>query len=86
MNDQQKFLPFYFVAQSLFYILIFRKNQIGTIEIQNLNLQKIIFSKLNPLAEMVPAIAAKFADIMKETEIMFCHGILDQVMPSLFLL
>ena len=80
MNDQQKFLPFYFVAQALFYIIIFRQDKIGTAELQSLNLQAIVFSKLNPLAEMVPAIAAKFADIMKETEILFCHGVLEQVL------
>ena len=80
INDQQKFLPFYFVAQAVFYIIIFRQDKIGTVELQSLNLQAIVFSKLNPLAEMVPAIAAKFADIMKETEILFCHGVLEQVL------
>ena len=28
---------------------------------------------------MVPAVAQMFADIMKETEVLFCHSVIDQV-------
>jgi len=66
------------IAFCMKYISNIPENKIGTVELQSLNLQAIVFSKLNPLAEMVPAIAAKFADIMKETEILFCHGVLEQ--------
>lgn len=78
-NDQQKFLPFYFVAQSLFYLIIFRWETIGIENLRDLNLQTIVFSKLNPLAELVPAVAIKFCDVMKETEILFGHVIIEQV-------
>ena len=64
----------------MFYIIIFRWKQIGSENLRKLNLHTIVFSKLNPLAEMVPAIAVKFCDIMKETEILFGHGILEQVL------
>jgi len=77
-NDQQKFLPFYFVAQSLFYLIIFRWETIGIENLRDLNLQTIVFSKLNPLAELVPAVAIKFCDVMKETEILFGHVIIEQ--------
>jgi len=76
--DQSKFLPFYFVAQTLFYIIIFRREKLGTEILSELNLHTIVFSKLNPLAEMVPAVAQMFADIMKETEVLFCHSVIDQ--------
>ena len=46
---------------------------------RDLNLQTIVFSKLNPLAELVPAVAIKFCDVMKETEILFGHVIIEQV-------
>lgn len=77
-NDQQKFLPFYFVAQSLFYLIIFRWETIGVENLRDLNLQTIVFSKLNPLAELVPAVAVKFCDVMKETQILFGHVIIEQ--------
>ena len=76
--DQSKFLPFYFVAQTLFYIIIFRREQLGLTLLSELNLRTIVFAKLNPLAEMVPAVAQMFADIMKETEVLFCHQVIDQ--------
>jgi len=77
-SDQTKFLPFYFIAQSLFYIIIFRREKLGNSLLNDLNLHTIVFSKLNPLAEMVPAVAQMFADIMKETEVLFCHSVIDQ--------
>ena len=77
--DRTRFLPFYFIAQSLFYIIIFRREKLDRQLLVELNLNTIVFSKLNPLAEMVPSVASMFADIMKETELLFCHSVLDQV-------
>lgn len=73
-----KFMPFYIVTQALFYLIIFRKDEIGMKTLRQLNIPLIVFSKLNPLACCVPAIALKFCDIMKETEITFCHTVLEQ--------
>ena len=60
-------------------MIIFRWETIGIENLRDLNLQTIVFSKLNPLAELVPAVAIKFCDVMKETEILFGHVIIEQV-------
>jgi len=74
----EKFGVYYANAQSLFYLIIFRHKELGNDCIRSLGISEIVFSKLNPLAACVPSIALKFCDIMKETELAFCHHILEQ--------
>jgi hypothetical protein len=78
-HSPDRFMPFYVVTQSLFYLVIFRQKEISTEKLRQLNFPKIVMSKFNPLGCCIPAIALKFCDVMKETEIIFCHGILEQV-------
>lgn len=78
-HSAEKFMPFYIASQALFYLIVFRQSEIGEDTLRQLNLSIIVFSKLNPLACCVPAIAMKFCDVMKETQIAYCHGVLDKV-------
>jgi len=77
-HNTDRFAPFYIISQALFYLIIFRQSEIGLENLRKLSLQKILFSKLNPLNSCVPGIALKFCDVMKELEICFCHGILEE--------
>ena len=78
-HNTDRFAPFYIITQALFYLIIFRQSEIGLENLRKLSLQKLLFSKLNPLNSCVPGIALKFCDVMKELEICFCHGILEEV-------
>ncbi|CAG5112676.1 Oidioi.mRNA.OKI2018_I69.chr2.g6864.t2.cds [Oikopleura dioica] len=74
----EKFGVYYATAQALFYLVIFRHKELGNDCIRSLGIPEIVYSKMNPLAACVPSIALKFCDIMKETQLAFCHHILEQ--------
>ncbi|KAJ2019488.1 DNA independent RNA polymerase I transcription factor [Coemansia sp. RSA 922] len=92
--DFERHAVFYAVTQAIIYMFCFRWRDMaqapegGAIvetELANLRwcseiggIQRIVFSKLNPLRACSSAIAHQFAHVASQTNFMFCHAVLQQ--------
>jgi len=75
-------LAFYAVCQCVFYIIAFRnrqltKNQQRCSALLNLNLERIIQSRLNPLAVLHPDILRQFAAITRHHQVLYCYTVIE---------
>ncbi|XP_072838935.2 RNA polymerase I-specific transcription initiation factor RRN3 [Pogona vitticeps] len=84
--------PFYATCQAVFYVVIFRHQQIldgnlkkGLAFLQNLNFGRIVMSQLNPLKVCLPSIVSFFASLTRKYQVAFCDTIIErnrrQVLP-----
>uniref|UniRef100_A0ABM5F0K4 RNA polymerase I-specific transcription initiation factor RRN3 isoform X1 n=2 Tax=Pogona vitticeps TaxID=103695 RepID=A0ABM5F0K4_9SAUR len=77
--------PFYATCQAVFYVVIFRHQQIldgnlkkGLAFLQNLNFGRIVMSQLNPLKVCLPSIVSFFASLTRKYQVAFCDTIIEQ--------
>ncbi|XP_044015164.1 RNA polymerase I-specific transcription initiation factor RRN3-like [Aphidius gifuensis] len=73
---------FYTICQSLFYIISFRHKDLtidkkNIVFLENLNLNNIITSKLNPLKYCLPNIVKIFSMVTKLLQIAYCFNIIN---------
>ena len=71
---------FYSASQAIFYIICFHHQLIlskSSLKLKSF-LERIIFSKLNPLRACQSAVAEEFSKIMKESEFLYCFSILEK--------
>lgn len=81
--DVSKHGPFYSLCQAMFYVFVFRHKQIietdgGRQFLLQLNFERLISSKLNPLKVCLQSIVEMFASVASKQEIVFCYTILEQ--------
>ncbi|KAJ2796407.1 DNA independent RNA polymerase I transcription factor, partial [Coemansia guatemalensis] len=85
---------FYAVTQAVLYMFCFRWRDMAEAagggpvvesELDNLRwcreldgLQRVVFSRLNPLRACAPAVAQQFASVSSQTSFMFCYAMLQQ--------
>ncbi|KAJ2553793.1 DNA independent RNA polymerase I transcription factor [Coemansia sp. RSA 1933] len=93
-NDFERHAVFYAVTQAILYMFCFRWRDLAEApgggplvesELDNLHwchevegMQRIVFSKLNPLRACAPAVAQQFASVASQTNFMFCYAMLQQ--------
>lgn len=75
--------PFFSLCQAVFYIFVFRHQSLVDMEnglsfLRNLNFERIISSKLNPLKVCLPSVVEKFSKIASQHEVVFCYTILEE--------
>ncbi|KAG8432947.1 hypothetical protein GDO86_017275 [Hymenochirus boettgeri] len=77
--------PFYAASQAVFYSIIFRHKQLlegdlrkGLAYLQNLNLERIVMSQLNPLKICIPSVVQLFAAITRKYQLVFCYTIIER--------
>ncbi|KAJ2870778.1 DNA independent RNA polymerase I transcription factor [Coemansia aciculifera] len=92
--DFERHAVFYAVTQAIIYMFCFRWRDMAEApgggpvvesELDNLRwcneiegIQRIVFSKLNPLRACSSAIAHQFAQVASQTNFMFCYAVLQQ--------
>ncbi|KAJ2907867.1 DNA independent RNA polymerase I transcription factor [Coemansia aciculifera] len=92
--DFERHAAFYAVTQAIIYMFCFRWRDMAEApgggpviesELENLQwcaevegIQRIVFSKLNPLRGCSSQIANEFARVASQTSFMFCHTVLQQ--------
>ncbi|KAJ2210449.1 DNA independent RNA polymerase I transcription factor [Coemansia sp. RSA 1813] len=93
-TDFERHAVFYAVTQATLYMFCFRWRDLAEAsgggplvetELDNLHwchevegMQRIVFSKLNPLRACAPAVAQQFASVASQTNFMFCYAMLQQ--------
>ncbi|KAJ1994644.1 DNA independent RNA polymerase I transcription factor, partial [Coemansia thaxteri] len=93
-TDFERHAVFYAVTQAIMYLFCFRWRDLaeaaggGAViesELDNLRwcqevegVQRVIFSKLNPLRACSPAVAQQFSQVASQTNYMFCYAVLQQ--------
>ncbi|KAJ2856423.1 DNA independent RNA polymerase I transcription factor [Coemansia erecta] len=93
-TDFERHAVFYAVSQAILYMFCFRWRDLveasggGPLvetELDDLHwchevegMQRIVFSKLNPLRACAPAVAQQFASVASQTNFMFCYAMLQQ--------
>lgn len=75
--------PFYSLCQAVFYIFVFRHKALLEMEggihfLRQLNFERVISSRLNPLKVCLPTVVEMFASLTSHHEIVFCYTILEQ--------
>ncbi|KAM6155469.1 RNA polymerase I-specific transcription initiation factor RRN3 isoform 2-T2 [Rhynchocyon petersi] len=77
--------PFYSACQAVFYSIVFRHKQLlggnlkeGLQFLQNLNLERIVMSQLNPLKICLPSVVNFFAAITSQYQLVFCYTIIER--------
>jgi len=75
-------VAFYSVCQAVFYIIAFRNKQLTSKKqrvnsLLSLNLDRIIQSRLNPLAVVDPVILRNFAAITRHHQILYCYSVIE---------
>ncbi|KAJ2310232.1 DNA independent RNA polymerase I transcription factor [Coemansia sp. RSA 2705] len=92
--EMERHIVFHAVTQSILYMFCFRWRDLaqtqdgGAViesELDNLHwctelegLQRVVFSRLNPLRSCAPAVAQQFASVASQTNFMFCYAVLQQ--------
>ncbi|KAJ2769069.1 DNA independent RNA polymerase I transcription factor, partial [Coemansia nantahalensis] len=92
--DLERHAVFYAVTQAVLYMFCFRWRDLAEAagggpvvesELDNLRwcaelegLQRVVFSRLNPLRAVAPAVAQQFASVASQTNFMFCYAVLQQ--------
>ncbi|XP_043945109.1 RNA polymerase I-specific transcription initiation factor RRN3 [Protopterus annectens] len=77
--------PFYSAAQAVFYIFIFRHQQLldgnmkkGLAYLQSLNFERIVMCQLNPLKVCLHSVVSLFAAITRKYQLVFCYTIIER--------
>lgn len=75
--------PFFSLCQAVFYVFVFRHKALlespdGLKFSRQLNFERVISSRLNPLKVCLPTVVEVFASITNHHEIVFCYSILEQ--------
>ncbi|XP_052818391.1 RNA polymerase I-specific transcription initiation factor RRN3-like [Mya arenaria] len=83
MADIKHHGPFYSVCQAVFYVFAFRQKEMfetrkGLKWAENLQIQHLIQSRLNPLKVCLPLIVKTFASICRQHQLAFCDHIIQQ--------
>ncbi|KAJ1858863.1 DNA independent RNA polymerase I transcription factor [Coemansia sp. RSA 1853] len=92
--DIERHVVFFAVSQAILYMFCFRWRDLaesqsgGPIVETELDsvcwctelegLQRVVFSRLNPLHACAPAVAQQFASVASQTNFMFCYAVLQQ--------
>ncbi|KAJ2523515.1 DNA independent RNA polymerase I transcription factor [Coemansia sp. RSA 1939] len=93
-SDFERHAVFYAVTQAILYMFCFRWRDLAEAsgggplvetELDSLHwchevegMQRVVFSKLNPLRACAPAVAQQFASVSSQTNFMFCYVMLQQ--------
>lgn len=75
--------PFYTLCQAMFYVIVYHyKDLLGSDQgnkfVMNLNLDRIISCRLNPLGYCLPSIVNIFATITRKYQVVFCYTIIER--------
>ncbi|KAJ2846694.1 DNA independent RNA polymerase I transcription factor [Coemansia brasiliensis] len=92
--DMERHAVFFAVTQAVLYMFCFRWRDLAQAqdggpvvesELDDLRwcaeldgLQRVVFSRLNPLRACAPAVAQQFASVASQTNFMFCYAVLQQ--------
>lgn len=75
---------FYALCQTLFYVIIFRHQQLFATEnnqvkdlVKSWKLNEIVSSKLNPLRYCLPSVRKKFSRVAYVNQVAYCYSIID---------
>lgn len=74
---------FYAVCQAVFYVFAFRHKELiemknGLKILQNLNFERIIMCRLNPLKVCLPAIVQNFASVTRSYQLAYCYTVIEK--------
>lgn len=74
---------FYAVCQTVFYVFAFRHKELiemknGMKILRNLNFERIITCRLNPLKVCLPAIVQNFASVSRSYQLAYCYTVIEK--------
>ena len=80
--SRQHHMPFYVACQTIFYVFSFRfreytKNNATLEYARNLNLERLVLCKLNPLAVCKTGIVNNFAAVTQHFQLVYCYAIIE---------
>jgi RNA polymerase I-specific transcription initiation factor RRN3 len=76
--DYEKHLLFYSISQTLFYVFCFRHKLFLKQNMLKVSMERIIFSRLNPLYVCLDSIVDEFARLASDSNFVYCYSLIEK--------